>query len=179
MEEYHTSIPSSVPFTLVRPRKRLLLFCGDNDKHRVIFSTKGSLTLDHAAVGLLRTPAQIVTWIRPNLNRRRSRRVEADIRYFHTGDNFITIIARFSDLHPSAKCPDSGKLLHREANCFRIVTISWPCGVVVSALRRSVFEFSGSNLTVRFARDSLAVLACASLRNAQANEHSIECRRAQ
>ena len=29
MEEYHTSIPSSVPyFTVVRPRKRLLLFCG-------------------------------------------------------------------------------------------------------------------------------------------------------
>ena len=38
---------------------------------------------------------------------------------------------------------------------------------------------SGPNLTIRFAQGFPAGLACASLRNARANEHSIECDRPQ
>ena len=38
---------------------------------------------------------------------------------------------------------------------------------------------SGANLTIRFAQGFPAGLACASLRDARANEHSIECGRPQ
>ena len=38
---------------------------------------------------------------------------------------------------------------------------------------------SGPNLTIRFAQGFPAGLACASLRDARANEHSIECARPQ
>src|SRR3974377_2484646 len=38
---------------------------------------------------------------------------------------------------------------------------------------------SGENLTIRFAQGFPAGLACASLRDARANEHSIECGRPQ
>src|ERR1700756_6049786 len=33
--------------------------------------------------------------------------------------DLIAVKALFSDLHPGAKCPDSGKFFNREANCFR------------------------------------------------------------
>ena len=38
---------------------------------------------------------------------------------------------------------------------------------------------SGSNLTIRFAQGFSVGLGCASLRDARANEHSIECGRPQ
>src|SRR6476660_1414449 len=44
---------------------------------------------------------------------------------------------------------------------------------------REIFHASGPNLTFRFAWAFSGGLACASLKNARANQHSIECRRPQ
>ena len=49
-------------------------------------------------------------------------RAAASKRIFVTfiqSTNLIAVKALFPDLHPSAKCPDSGKFFNRKANCFR------------------------------------------------------------
>jgi hypothetical protein len=60
-------------------------------KRRVIFSTKGNLTLDHATLGLFPTLRKFWRMDQEGTStvaRAQSRCVEADIRYFHTGDKF-------------------------------------------------------------------------------------------